>query len=50
MVSSRPVLIARQTDAARVSVQRLSALLVRRDLRVALVRGYDDGDHDRAMV
>lgn len=48
MVNSRPVLISLQSE--RPALNSLAELLERRELRVAIVRGYDYGDAYQALL
>ncbi len=48
IVEARPTLIS--LDGERAKVGSIAELLARRELRVALVRGYDYGDAYRAMI
>lgn len=48
MFETRPALIS--VDTARAPLRSIEQLLARRDLRVALVRGYDYGHAYRAML
>lgn len=48
LVESRATLIS--LNSARAPVRNFSQLLARRELRVALVRGYDYGEQYRALV
>jgi polar amino acid transport system substrate-binding protein len=48
VVEARPTLISLQSERPQVS--SIAELLTRRELRVALVRGYDYGEAYRAMI
>jgi polar amino acid transport system substrate-binding protein len=48
VVEARPALISLESERAKVS--SIAELLARRELRVALVRGYDYGEPYRAMI
>lgn len=50
MISSRALLISLATEPARAPLHTLSELLARRELRVAIVRGFDFGDSYQALV